>query len=439
MDVQWRSLVHIGQVLLFAWGFQSGFATLLRLPARVHMLPASLGFVAIWAQAQPKDREGAFYRYVGLSLCATYFVAAYLLPYHTVAIDTVDPHRAEKAAIIVRRLQSGGASEDAAFREWWFHKSASRHFHCGLMLLLLWVCVALDSQCYQAFGCVGIAIMTFAFVVRCRLLQASGAMRVAPLLLGTLPLLFACALRLDPRTFMPHKWLQHVGLQRTSELRPTLCRAYVEADAYAYDEGETRASEANPLTVDIFAVAMVPLQFGCSLLLATFAIGLSHYHRAVVAAAVVLNAAILEASLRQRYCQCGVLSLSIAGTEACIVAGVLAHAAGWLVVDVKLKEAARICYWIEQHDGEAGIYTGAPSESETAWSTVEPSRGGVRKTTRLCAVCIVEPSTHAFYPCGHRCVCEQCSEQMMSNGRAIRGACPICREPIMTSLKIFDV
>ena len=93
--------------------------------------------------------------------------------------------------------------------------------------------------------------------------------------------------------------------------------------------------------------------------------------------------AILEAALRQRYCQCGVLSLSIAGTEACIIAGALAHAAGWFVVDVKLKEAARLYYWIEKH--EAG--TGAPSESETAWSTVEPSRGGVRKTTRLCARC----------------------------------------------------
>lgn len=41
-----------------------------------------------------------------------------------------------------------------------------------------------------------------------------------------------------------------------------------------------------------------------------------------------------------------------------------------------------------------------------------------------CAICLVAPRTHAFIPCGHRCVCADCGAEVMGRAGA---ACPICR------------
>ena len=51
-----------------------------------------------------------------------------------------------------------------------------------------------------------------------------------------------------------------------------------------------------------------------------------------------------------------------------------------------------------------------------------------------CAVCIDKERTHIFMPCGHRCVCEECSAMVML---AAQPLCPFCRVPATSSSKAF--
>ncbi len=47
-----------------------------------------------------------------------------------------------------------------------------------------------------------------------------------------------------------------------------------------------------------------------------------------------------------------------------------------------------------------------------------------------CAICIDVRNTHAFQPCGHKCVCASCAAKCQK--------CPICRADVTGTLKIFD-
>jgi len=49
-----------------------------------------------------------------------------------------------------------------------------------------------------------------------------------------------------------------------------------------------------------------------------------------------------------------------------------------------------------------------------------------------CVVCMEDIPTHAFIPCGHRCVCEDCSETLVKAGK-----CPICQAPTTTCIRIY--
>jgi hypothetical protein len=47
-----------------------------------------------------------------------------------------------------------------------------------------------------------------------------------------------------------------------------------------------------------------------------------------------------------------------------------------------------------------------------------------------CSICLTQPSELALVPCGHKCCCRSCEE-------AIEGVCPLCREPVCGTLRIF--
>ena len=51
----------------------------------------------------------------------------------------------------------------------------------------------------------------------------------------------------------------------------------------------------------------------------------------------------------------------------------------------------------------------------------------------LCCICLVNPPTHAFVPCGHRCVCAVCTTGVMDNSRR----CPICRTAASGALVVY--
>ena len=51
-----------------------------------------------------------------------------------------------------------------------------------------------------------------------------------------------------------------------------------------------------------------------------------------------------------------------------------------------------------------------------------------------CVVCMDKERSHIFVPCGHRCVCEECSAMVM---RAAQPRCPYCRAPATSSIQTF--
>merc|ERR1712098_367062 len=44
-----------------------------------------------------------------------------------------------------------------------------------------------------------------------------------------------------------------------------------------------------------------------------------------------------------------------------------------------------------------------------------------------CAVCMDSEKTHVLVPCGHRCVCQACGDEL--NATDDLRKCPMCREP----------
>jgi len=51
----------------------------------------------------------------------------------------------------------------------------------------------------------------------------------------------------------------------------------------------------------------------------------------------------------------------------------------------------------------------------------------------VCVVCMDAPATHAFVPCGHRCVCEQHADSLMASDMA----CPLCRMLATDIIRIY--
>jgi hypothetical protein len=52
----------------------------------------------------------------------------------------------------------------------------------------------------------------------------------------------------------------------------------------------------------------------------------------------------------------------------------------------------------------------------------------------MCVVCFDAPKEYIIVPCGHQCVCARCAEQLT---RTRTPTCPVCREPIIQTMKVF--
>ena len=63
---------------------------------------------------------------------------------------------------------------------------------------------------------------------------------------------------------------------------------------------------------------------------------------------------------------------------------------------------------------------------DTKRDEVESTIGGQTS----CIVCFKGDKSHAAVPCGHRCVCEDCSNVIG------KGRCPYCREEVMWWMKV---
>jgi hypothetical protein len=51
-----------------------------------------------------------------------------------------------------------------------------------------------------------------------------------------------------------------------------------------------------------------------------------------------------------------------------------------------------------------------------------------------CVVCFDAPKDHLVLPCKHLCVCEACAQQLTKTRTPM---CPVCRGPIIQTMKVF--
>lgn len=64
------------------------------------------------------------------------------------------------------------------------------------------------------------------------------------------------------------------------------------------------------------------------------------------------------------------------------------------------------------------------------------SSGGKRMRNHrrgICIICMTNRSAHALVPCGHFCMCGECTDKSMKRGIK----CPLCRQRVTGSMKIF--
>ena len=85
----------------------------------------------------------------------------------------------------------------------------------------------------------------------------------------------------------------------------------------------------------------------------------------------------------------------------------------------KEEEMAALTLRLQQMQAELGSGSGTPQPDEDE---------------TLCVLCLDAPKDHIIIPCGHQCVCGACAEKLK---RVRNPACPICREPINATFKVF--
>eukprot|EP01113_Clastostelium_recurvatum_P000575 TRINITY_DN10262_c0_g1_i1.p1 TRINITY_DN10262_c0_g1~~TRINITY_DN10262_c0_g1_i1.p1 ORF type:complete len:192 (-),score=35.59 TRINITY_DN10262_c0_g1_i1:88-663(-) len=58
-------------------------------------------------------------------------------------------------------------------------------------------------------------------------------------------------------------------------------------------------------------------------------------------------------------------------------------------------------------------------------------------TPSPCTVCLENVCDTVFCPCGHLCACSGCAEKINQNRNSQEKACPVCRAPISTTIKVY--
>lgn len=54
---------------------------------------------------------------------------------------------------------------------------------------------------------------------------------------------------------------------------------------------------------------------------------------------------------------------------------------------------------------------------------------------QLCVICLMMRRRSAFVPCGHLVCCQRCA---LSVEREVSPKCPVCRQSILSSVRIYD-
>jgi len=86
-----------------------------------------------------------------------------------------------------------------------------------------------------------------------------------------------------------------------------------------------------------------------------------------------------------------------------------------------------------EHYGHTTIDNSSDRYTVTLKPEIFAAPPAPRDDPPACCACLVEPATHAFFDCGHRCVCADCAAEVMRR----EAVCPICRAPIDRAVQIY--
>ena len=70
--------------------------------------------------------------------------------------------------------------------------------------------------------------------------------------------------------------------------------------------------------------------------------------------------------------------------------------------------------------------------TEVQVKKVEPTVAQPDDAT-ICVVCMDNKKDHAVVPCGHRCICGKCADDVQKSGK-----CPMCRSPLNMVMKLWE-
>ena len=93
----------------------------------------------------------------------------------------------------------------------------------------------------------------------------------------------------------------------------------------------------------------------------------------------------------------------------------------------KFVEPAQYCWMGAIEDAEKQ----KQQQKETNTIYKSPEVAVQDSTCPLCVICMDKPQETIFLECGHMCCCRECAERIMPE-------CPVCREPILRIVNVFQ-
>lgn len=90
--------------------------------------------------------------------------------------------------------------------------------------------------------------------------------------------------------------------------------------------------------------------------------------------------------------------------------------------------------WRQQRQAQRQNVTGN-NEADDAQIIAEDDESGEVPDGELCVICLMRRRRSAFIPCGHLVCCQRCA---LSVERDLAPKCPVCRQTIHNSVRIYD-
>lgn len=74
----------------------------------------------------------------------------------------------------------------------------------------------------------------------------------------------------------------------------------------------------------------------------------------------------------------------------------------------------------------------AAQEQAAAAQQAQQAAAEQAERAQECKICMEQPHTHAFEPCGHVC-CDGCADRLLAQ----RGRCPWCQEAVAKKMRLY--